>query len=149
LKGVTIRLANASSTSSQSTPLNSRNDILTFPPTSKFEVLSLVGTLSTSGSHIHISIGDDKGVVWGGHLVDGVVNTTLEIVVGVSDVFGYDRIMDGNTGFKELQVIPLRGGGREGEVGYYGMFKWIMGFGIAAGTAGFIGGAVWARSRSR
>src|SRR4051812_17103933 len=34
----------------------------------KFEIVSLTGTLSTSGSHVHISISDETGRTFGGQL---------------------------------------------------------------------------------
>jgi predicted DNA-binding protein with PD1-like motif len=55
----------------------------------KFEIVSLVGTVSSSGSHLHVSISDQEGKVIGGHLKDGSI---------------YTREFDSNTGFKELTV---------------------------------------------
>lgn len=50
-----------------------------------FEIVSLVGTLSVNGSHIHLSISDSTGKTIGGHLLDGCkVYTTAEIVIGES-----------------------------------------------------------------
>ena len=42
--------------------------------------MSLTGTLSRDGVHIHISLSDADGNVIGGHLIDGVVFTTCEVV---------------------------------------------------------------------
>src|SRR6476469_11129729 len=36
-----------------------------------FEIVSLTGTLSVNGSHLHISIADSTGKCMGGHLSDG------------------------------------------------------------------------------
>jgi predicted DNA-binding protein with PD1-like motif len=36
-----------------------------------FEVVSLVGTVAISGSHVHISVSDSLGVTTGGHLLPG------------------------------------------------------------------------------
>ena len=36
-----------------------------------FEIVSLTGTVSVNGSHIHISISDSSGKTIGGHLMDG------------------------------------------------------------------------------
>ena len=36
-----------------------------------FEVVSMTGTVSIHGSHIHIAISDGNGVTIGGHLVSG------------------------------------------------------------------------------
>src|SRR5512143_156531 len=47
-----------------------------------FEIVSLTGTLSTHGSHLHMSISDEEGRTLGGHLVQGcTVYTTVELVV--------------------------------------------------------------------
>jgi predicted DNA-binding protein with PD1-like motif len=69
------------------------------------EILSLSGTVSVKGSHLHISLGDDKGHVCGGHLITGVVNTTCEIVIcDMSNDIQFEREMDSTTGYKELVV---------------------------------------------
>ena len=36
-----------------------------------FEIVSLVGTLSASGSHLHLAVSDSTGRTIGGHLLDG------------------------------------------------------------------------------
>ena len=36
-----------------------------------FEIVSLVGTLSTNGSHLHLAVSDSTGRTIGGHLLDG------------------------------------------------------------------------------
>ncbi len=92
LKQATIRFANQS----HSKVLNE-----------KFEIVSLVGTLSTSGIHLHISIADQEGKTVGGHLDSGcIIYTTAEIVIGISPEFTFIRTTDEQTGFKELQIIP-------------------------------------------
>jgi predicted DNA-binding protein with PD1-like motif len=73
--------------------------------TGHFEIVSLVGTLSVNGSHLHISIADSTGKTIGGHLLDGCkVYTTAEIVIGASKDFVFTREEDGSTPWKELQV---------------------------------------------
>jgi len=73
----------------------------------KFEIVSLVGTLSTSGIHLHIAISDRDGKTIGGHLNDGcIIYTTSEIVIGESENFTFIRTTDEQTGFKELEIIP-------------------------------------------
>lgn len=70
-----------------------------------FEIVSLVGTLSTNGSHIHISISDSTGKTFGGHLMEGCkVYTTAEIVVQATNQYEFARENDGTTPWKELQV---------------------------------------------
>jgi predicted DNA-binding protein with PD1-like motif len=73
----------------------------------KFEIVSLVGTLSTHGIHLHISISDKDGKTIGGHLEKGcLIYTTAEIVIGVSEDFIFVRTVDENTGYKELEIQP-------------------------------------------
>ena len=36
-----------------------------------FEIVSMTGTVSIHGSHIHVAISDGDGVTTGGHLVSG------------------------------------------------------------------------------
>ena len=70
-----------------------------------FEIVSLVGTLSTKGSHIHLSISDSTGKTIGGHLVEGCkIYTTAEIVITASNRFDFERAEDGTTPWKELQI---------------------------------------------
>jgi predicted DNA-binding protein with PD1-like motif len=70
-----------------------------------FEIVSLAGTISTNGSHLHISVGDSLGKTFGGHLLDGnLVYTTAEIVIGESSELVFTREKDGSTEWAELQV---------------------------------------------
>ncbi len=72
-----------------------------------FEIVSLVGTVSSNGSHIHISISDSTGKTIGGHLLKGnIVYTTAEIVIGESKDFIFTREKDGSTPWEELQIKP-------------------------------------------
>ncbi len=74
-----------------------------------FEIVSLTGTVSTNGSHIHISISDSTGKTIGGHLLDGcIIYTTAEIVLSTSDEFIFERKNDGTTPWEELQVVPVK-----------------------------------------
>lgn len=70
-----------------------------------FEIVSLIGTVSVNGSHIHISISDSTGKTIGGHLLDrNLVYTTAEIVIQESDDLVFTRENDGSTPWEELQV---------------------------------------------
>ncbi len=70
-----------------------------------FEIVSLVGTLSTNGSHVHLSISDKTGKTIGGHLLEGCkVYTTAEIVIGTAPDLIFTREKDGTTEWEELQV---------------------------------------------
>ena len=52
-----------------------------------FEITSLTGTITTMNgefySHLHMSIGDTEGRVWGGHLNRAVVSATCEMVITI------------------------------------------------------------------
>lgn len=75
----------------------------------KFEILSLNGTLSSTGIHLHIAIADKQGKTIGGHLVDGcIIYTTAEVVIGVSEEYSFMRTVDRQTGYKELEVIERK-----------------------------------------
>jgi uncharacterized protein len=70
-----------------------------------FEIVSLTGTLSVNGCHLHISIADDKGKTIGGHLLHGcVIYTTAEIVVVKSGSYIFTREKDENADWNELHV---------------------------------------------
>lgn len=70
-----------------------------------FEIVSLIGTVSVNGSHIHISVSDSTGKTIGGHLLDSnIVYTTAEIVIQESGAFVFTREKDGSTPWKELQI---------------------------------------------
>lgn len=69
------------------------------------EVVSANGTLSKDGIHVHVSISDKFGNVFGGHLEEGcVVRTTIELVLIVFDDAEYRRKLDPATGYKELDL---------------------------------------------
>lgn len=71
-----------------------------------FEILTLNGTIATTGCHLHITISDRYGHVIGGHLVDGcIIYTTAEIIIGSSDEFNFIRNIDQETGYPELEII--------------------------------------------
>ncbi|HEV7397005.1 MAG TPA: PPC domain-containing DNA-binding protein, partial [Pyrinomonadaceae bacterium] len=66
----------------------------------KFEIVSLVGTLSEEGVHLHISLSDNTGKTIGGHLVEGcVIYTTAEIVIGEARGIVFSRETDQTTGY--------------------------------------------------
>lgn len=70
-----------------------------------FEIVSLTGTVSVNGSHLHLSISDNTGKTIGGHLMDSnIVYTTAEIVILSSDELIFKREKDGSTPWEELQV---------------------------------------------
>ena len=70
-----------------------------------FEIVSLTGTLSISGSHLHMAVADKEGRVTGGHLLnDNLIYTTAEIVIGFRRDLEFTRVEDGRTGWKELTI---------------------------------------------
>ena len=71
-----------------------------------YEIVSLVGTVSVNGSHLHISISDSSGKTIGGHLLEGCkVYTTAELVISETDKYVFTREKDGTTEWEELQII--------------------------------------------
>ena len=54
-----------------------------------FEIVSLTGTINTMNdefyTHIHMSAGNDKGEVFGGHLNRAIVSATCEMVIDIID----------------------------------------------------------------
>ena len=69
------------------------------------ELLSLAGTLSPDGPHLHASLADARGQVVGGHVLAGcIVRTTAEIVLGLLDGWDFRREHDPATGWQELVV---------------------------------------------
>jgi len=73
-----------------------------------FEIVSLVGTLSVHGSHLHIAVADTTGRTVGGHLLDGsVVYTTAELVLGVLPALAFRREQDAISTYHELAVYSV------------------------------------------
>ena len=78
------------------------------------EILSLSGTLSRHGLHLHISLGDANGQVWGGHLLPGCpIYTTAEIVLATLPGLVFARSPDPATGYRELAIAVEGEGVRE------------------------------------
>lgn len=97
LSCVTLRMADADAD-------NKHNEIKDYADT-KFEIVSLTGTFAPGGKcHVHISLSDSTGAVIGGHLIEGVIHTTAEIVLGSIKGVSFSREMDEETGFTELVV---------------------------------------------
>lgn len=74
----------------------------------ELEILSLSGTLSADGAHLHIAIADSSGAVIGGHLCPGsLVRTTAELIIGLLPKWRFYRALDPASGFAELLISPL------------------------------------------
>ena len=66
-----------------------------------FEIVSLTGTVNTMNgeyySHLHMSAGNERGEVFGGHLNRAVISATCEMIITGIDGEG-DRFRDPETG---------------------------------------------------
>ncbi|CAJ1961099.1 unnamed protein product [Cylindrotheca closterium] len=100
LDKVSLRMANASRSDGGNTLPS--NEIRNW--NERMEVVSLVGTLSSSGKHLHMSLSDKNGTVVGGHVMSGQVFTTMEIVLGTIKGVVFKREVDEATGYRELVV---------------------------------------------
>lgn len=71
-----------------------------------FEIVSMTGTVSVHGSHLHISVSDGEGKTMGGHLVPGCkIYTTAEIVLAIFTNEVYKReLLENDSGYEELVV---------------------------------------------
>jgi len=70
-----------------------------------FEIVSITGTVSIHGSHLHISISDGDGKTTGGHFESGCkIYTTAEIVIAVFNDVVYKREFAKDSGYDELTV---------------------------------------------
>ena len=98
LKACTLRLANADR--------DRPNEIKTYDE--RFEIVSVVGTISCEGAHVHMGLADATGAGIGGHLISATVFTTAEIVLGEVRGHAFERRFDDATGFKELAVVRRR-----------------------------------------
>jgi predicted DNA-binding protein with PD1-like motif len=73
------------------------------------EILTLGGSLSPDGPHLHMSVSDAAGRVIGGHMGPGcVVRTTAEVLVALLPGHRFSREHDPATGYKELFVKEQR-----------------------------------------
>jgi predicted DNA-binding protein with PD1-like motif len=71
------------------------------------ELVSLSGTLSLDGPHLHGAVSDAQGRVSGGHLKSGAkVRTTAEVLVAVLPDVVFRRRPDPRTGYAELDITP-------------------------------------------
>jgi len=62
-------------------------------------------SLSPDGVHIHMSVADGSGRVWGGHMQRGcIVRTTAELLVALLPGWRFGRERDPATGYLELSA---------------------------------------------
>ena len=73
-----------------------------------FEIVSLTGTISTMKgeyyAHLHMSAGNDKGEVFGGHLNTARISATCEMVIDVIDG-GVERRADPEVGLNLFEFL--------------------------------------------
>ena len=68
------------------------------------EILTLAGSISVGGSHLHASVADALGRVHGGHVACGcIVRTTAEVLLALLPGWQFARTLDPATGYAELQ----------------------------------------------
>ncbi|MDB5741877.1 MAG: hypothetical protein JWR68_192 [Polaromonas sp.] len=68
-----------------------QGDVLDEP----LELITLSGTLSLDGPHLHASVADARGRLCGGHVMPGcTVRTTAEIVLGLLPGWKFTRAHD-------------------------------------------------------
>lgn len=69
------------------------------------EILTLAGSVSPDGAHLHMSVADASGRVYGGHVTRGcIVRTTAEILLVLLPDHTFAREPDAGTGYPELVI---------------------------------------------
>lgn len=73
-----------------------------------YEIVSLTGTVSTMEgeyyAHLHMSAGNDRGEVFGGHLNRAVISATCEMVITVIDGV-VERVKDPAVGLNVFKFL--------------------------------------------
>jgi predicted DNA-binding protein with PD1-like motif len=73
------------------------------------EILTLSGSIAENGSHLHASVADASGRVFGGHVAPGcIVRTTAELLVALLPDWQFSREPDAATGYAELVLRERR-----------------------------------------
>jgi len=74
------------------------------------EILTLSGTVTVEGAHLHASVSNARGQVSGGHVAAGCeVRTTVELLLCPMTEWQLARAHDAGTGYPELVVTRLKG----------------------------------------
>ena len=69
------------------------------------EILTLAGSISSDGAHLHMSVADEEGHVTGGHVgYDCMVRTNAEVLLVLLPEWSFTRERDLMTGFAELVI---------------------------------------------
>lgn len=73
------------------------------------EILTIAGSIAPDGAHLHMSVSDAQGRVFGGHVAQGcIVRTTAEILLAVLPDHAFSRELDvAGSGYKELVIRPF------------------------------------------
>jgi predicted DNA-binding protein with PD1-like motif len=72
------------------------------------EIVTLAGTVSPDGAHLHMSVSDSQGNVLGGHVGPGcIVRTTAELLLALLPGHAFAREHDPATGYPELTIRPV------------------------------------------
>ncbi len=70
------------------------------------EILTLSGSLTPGGVHLHASVSDAQGRVMGGHVCAGCeVLTTVELLIAPLPAGSLTREPDAATGYTELVIL--------------------------------------------
>jgi len=78
------------------------------PQPATLEILTLQGSISPDGAHLHMSVSDPQGNVTGGHVKPGCrIATTAEILIAVLPGLRFARAPDATTGYDELVVTRI------------------------------------------
>lgn len=80
--------------------------------TGPLEIVSITGTVSRHGMHVHLAVSDQTGTTSGGHLIEGSsVYTTIELVIlDLSQSFVFERALCPHSKFEELLVKTVSPG---------------------------------------
>lgn len=74
-----------------------------------FEIVSLVGTFSTTDRHLHLALANEQGAVFGGHASSGnKVFTTAEIIIVEGLDWTFRREKDPDTTYPELAPVQSK-----------------------------------------
>lgn len=69
------------------------------------EILTLAGSISPEGAHLHITLADAQGRVLGGYVAPGcTVRTTAEVLLALLPEHRFARELDADSGFNELLI---------------------------------------------
>ena len=74
-----------------------------------FEIVSFVGTFSTTDRHLHLALANEQGAVFGGHASSGnKVFTTAEIIIVEGLDWMFRREKDPDTTYLELSPVQSK-----------------------------------------